>query len=434
MSEWVEQPLGDVCTTLRAGATPTVDNPSFYGGGIPFVTIEDISRAGRAIERTTRTLTEAGLAASAAWLVPEGHVLYSMYASLGKLTINSVPVATNQAILAIKAKSGILDQGLLFYALQLMAPRVASLAAQTTQANLSAERVRKFKISYPKPIAEQRRIAEVLSTLDEAIEQAEALIAKTQQIKAGLMHDLFTRGVTPDGQLRLPRDEAPQLYKESPLGWIPNEWQCGRLSDYLDFPNGIKPGPFGSSLTKDSYTSSGYRVYGQEQVIAGSLEVGDYYISKAKFAEMRPFEVIGGDVLLSLVGTIGRVLVAESPFQPGIINPRLMRLRPNLEKGSPYFLRYLLLAPGIRRQIDSLAGGGTMPVINGKIIRRLAAPAIEPMEQQRIVTRLDVSEQHISILNEDAAKLDQIKHGLMHDLLTGRVRVFKDVQLAEASL
>lgn len=103
MSEWVEQPLGDVCTTLRAGATPTVDNPSFYGGGIPFVTIEDISRAGRAIERTTRTLTEAGLAASAAWLVPEGHVLYSMYASLGKLTINSVPVATNQAILAIKA-------------------------------------------------------------------------------------------------------------------------------------------------------------------------------------------------------------------------------------------------------------------------------------------------------------------------------------------
>ncbi len=76
----------------------------------------------------------------------------------------------------------------------------------------------------PQP-PQQRRIAEILSTLDETIEQTEALIAKYQQIKAGLMHDLFTRGVTPDGKLRPTRAEAPQLYKESPLGWIPKEWE-----------------------------------------------------------------------------------------------------------------------------------------------------------------------------------------------------------------
>ena len=57
------------------------------------------------------------------------------------------------------------------------------------------------------------------------IEQTETLIAKYQQIKAGLMHDLFTRGVTPDGKLRPTRAEAPQLYQESPLGWIPKEWE-----------------------------------------------------------------------------------------------------------------------------------------------------------------------------------------------------------------
>ena len=79
--------------------------------------------------------------------------------------------------------------------------------------------------------ADQQRIAEILTTVDEAIEQTEALIAKTQQIKAGLMHDLFTRGVTPDGQLRPPRSEAPQLYKESPLGWIPKEWDSRLLDD-----------------------------------------------------------------------------------------------------------------------------------------------------------------------------------------------------------
>ena len=76
---------------------------------------------------------------------------------------------------------------------------------------------------------QQRRIAEILSTVDEAIEQTEALIAKYQQIKAGLMHDLFTRGVTPDGHLRPTRTQAPHLYKESPLGWIPKEWEVVRI-------------------------------------------------------------------------------------------------------------------------------------------------------------------------------------------------------------
>jgi type I restriction enzyme S subunit len=74
------------------------------------------------------------------------------------------------------------------------------------------------------PAAEQRCIAAIFSTLDEVIEQTVAFIEKYQQIKVGLMHDLFTRGITPDGRLRPLHSEAPQLYRESPLGWIPMEW------------------------------------------------------------------------------------------------------------------------------------------------------------------------------------------------------------------
>lgn len=78
---------------------------------------------------------------------------------------------------------------------------------------------------------EQRRIAEILSTVDEAIEQTEALIAKYQQIKAGLMHDLFTRGVTADGRLRPTRAQAPHHYKKSAIGWIPKEWECFTIGE-----------------------------------------------------------------------------------------------------------------------------------------------------------------------------------------------------------
>ena len=102
---------------------------------------------------------------------------------------------------------------------------------------LSSRVVRKLLFPTP-PIPVQRRVLAILSTLDETIEQTETLIAKYEQIKAGLMHELFTRGVTPNGKLRPTRAEAPQLYKESPLGWIPKEWEVQRLDAEADVSRG----------------------------------------------------------------------------------------------------------------------------------------------------------------------------------------------------
>ena len=109
---------------------------------------------------------------------------------------------------------------------------------QTTgMINLKVSDYLKHLVDTP-PLPQQRRIAEILSTVDEAIEQTEALIAKYQQIKTGLMHDLFTRGVTPDGHLRPTYEQAPHLYKESPLGWIPKEWEVKRLDSVAEVSRG----------------------------------------------------------------------------------------------------------------------------------------------------------------------------------------------------
>ncbi|MDF0650577.1 MAG: restriction endonuclease subunit S [Nitrospira sp.] len=96
---------------------------------------------------------------------------------------------------------------------------------------------------------EQRRIAEILSTVDEAIEQTEALIAKYRKIKTGLMHDLFTPGLSPEAsakggvtwKLRPTRAEAPHLYKASPLGWIPKEWEVSTLRELCEWFSGGTP-------------------------------------------------------------------------------------------------------------------------------------------------------------------------------------------------
>lgn len=295
-------------------------------------------------------------------------------------------------------------------------------AAGSTRYGLSNGAIANTRIRLA-PLHQQQKIAAILTSIDTAIEKTEALIEKYQQIKAGLMHDLFTRGVLPNGQLRPPREQAPELYQETAIGWIPNEWSADRLAVYLDPANGIKPGPFGSSLTKDQYTSAGFRIYGQEQVIAGSLAIGGYYISAAKFAEMRAFEVVENDVLLSLVGTVGCVLVVSAPFEPGIINPRLIRLRPAPKKVSADFLRYLLLTNNVGRQIDNLSGGGTMPVINGKVIRRIAVPIVSISEQALIVARLGALERQLSSAISQLSKLKSQKLGLMQDLMTGKVPV-----------
>ena len=109
------------------------------------------------------------------------------------------------------------------------------------------------------------------------------------------------------------------------IGEVPAHWEVKRLRFVV---NGMKAGPFGSALTKNMYTQSGYRVYGQEQVIPADFSIGDYFISEETFTAMRQYEVNAGDVLVSCVGTFGKIAVFPKGAQKGIINPRLIRMRP----------------------------------------------------------------------------------------------------------
>jgi type I restriction enzyme S subunit len=277
----------------------------------------------------------------------------------------------------------------------------------------------RFTFATPDP-EEQVGIAKVLATVDCAIEKTEALIAKRQRIKTGMMQDLLSRGIDDHGNLR---SEQTHEFRDSPLGRIPADWEVGGLEDYVVGNAGIKPGPFGSSLTKDSFSEYGYRVYGQEQVIGGSLDAGDYYIPERKFSELSTFAVCQGDVLISLVGTIGHVLIVPPDHHPGVINPRLLRFRPNPRRCRPEFLKALLLSQPVRLQLDAFATGGTMPVLSAGVIRKLRTIIVGVPEQERIAQAIDGSERVRLSHSRDLAKLRCVRNGLMQDLLTGKRRV-----------
>ena len=144
-----------------------------------------------------------------------------------------------------------------------------------------------------------------------------------------------------------------------------NGWTHSKLGDLGSGGRpAIKAGPFGSSLKKDSFTERGFKIYGQEQVISGDASFGDYYIDAETFESLRSCEVVAGDILLSLVVTIGRVLIIPNGAEPGIINPRLVRLSLDPSRAVPEFIKCFLESTHTVRILSRWSQGGTMDVLN----------------------------------------------------------------------
>ena len=196
--EWELRRLGDV-SNMGSGGTPLSSVPAYYGGGIPWVSIADMTRAGRVIDETEKTLTTLGLESSAAQMFPACTVLYAMYASLGECCIAGVPVTTSQAILGIRPKHQLVGD-FLYYFLSSLKAKVRTIGQQGTQANLNKGIVQDFRIALPSH-EEQAAIATVLSDMDAELTTLEARRDKTHALKQGMMQELLT------GRTRLVRPE-----------------------------------------------------------------------------------------------------------------------------------------------------------------------------------------------------------------------------------
>lgn len=275
------------------------------------------------------------------------------------------------------------------------------------------------------PLGQQRRIAEILSTVDEVIERTEALVGKLQQIKAGLMHDLFTRGVTPDGHLRPTRQQAPHLYHETPLGWIPKEWDVNRLGPILKKCGGyLQTGPFGSQLHAHEYHQEGVPVVMPQDINDGIASVDKI----ARIAEQRAESLARhrmrvGDVVIARRGDLSRAAAINESQEGWVCGTGCFLLRLGRGELRADFASTVYRHDLIQRQIEGMAVGTTMPSLNNSVMERLFFPFCDHEEQTRIVERLGSNETLLTNSNLHLAKLRQQKQGLMQDLLTGRVRV-----------
>lgn len=285
------------------------------------------------------------------------------------------------------------------------------------------------EISY----AAQQKISDVLTSLDNTIEKTEVLIHKYQQIKAGLMHDLFTRGLTADGKLRPPREQAPERYQETPIGWIPKEWSAKKFSDILIDSGGyLQTGPFGSQLHAHEYTHEGVPVVMPQDVNGGKVDtfkIARIPETRAQILHRHRLKI--GDIIIARRGELSRAAAITEIEKTWVCGTGCFLLRLGGTKLDASFFSYAYRHDIVQRQVAGLAVGTTMPSLNNAVMNALYFPYVGIDEQSRISKRLELAEHQIDVLAEHVVKLKKQKSGLMHDLLTGKVTV--KIDQAEAA-
>jgi type I restriction enzyme S subunit len=294
------------------------------------------------------------------------------------------------------------------------------------QQRVSQSFVGNFPITLP-PLPEQTAIVRLLDHADRRIRRyiraKQKLIALLNEQKQAIIHRAVTRGLDPNVRLKPSGVEW--------LGKVPEHWEVKRLKALV---TESVAGPYGSSLTKSMYTSAGYRVYGQQQVIPDNFCIGDYYISEEKYQGMRRYRVFPDDVLVSVMGTVGRVAVVPESAEPGIINPRLVRYRPNLAKVRPRYLQLTMLSPTAHTQLSEGAKGTTMEGLNMQILGRLllAIPSVD--EQDAILAAVAAEttqfQKAIDAASRSVSLLREYRTRLIADVVTGKL----DVREAAARL
>lgn len=378
-------PLSKVARIERGkfSARPRND-PKFYGGEIPFLQTGDIARAGRIIQGWTQTLNELGLGVSK--MFPRGTIFMSIAANIGDVAISDFDAACPDSVVAVKPRNGF-DHEWLFQSLKFSKNDLAALSTQNAQANLSLEKIEPFKVPVP-PLPEQRKIAEILRTWDEALEKLTALRAAKQDRFTGLSQQIMGRG-----------------------GVFPERWPLKSLSAVSTPVRRKSKGDNHPVMTISA--KSGFLMQSDKfaRDMAGRsverytlLHEGEYAYNKGN----------------SKTAPYGCVFRLDRPTALVPFVYYCFKLKPGLD---PEFYEHLFAAGALNHQLSRLINSG---VRNDGLLNLYSDDfyscrvPIPPIDEQRQISRaLTTAKQELAFLDEEIEALTRQKRGLMQKLLTG---------------
>ncbi|MBV2210220.1 MAG: restriction endonuclease subunit S [Thermomonas sp.] len=412
--------LADVVERSVGGGTPARDVASFWNGPIPWATVKDFKDGVRHLSAVQESITKLGLNSSASNLIPAGTPIICMRMGVGRVATAPMPIAINQDLRALFVGAAY-DADFVVWSLDGIRSQIENEAIGSTVKGISVDRLLSFEI-LDTTLPEQSKVADVLSTVDRAIAQTEALIAKQQRIKTGLMQDLLTRGIDEHGQLR---SEATHAFKDSPLGRIPVEWEVKSLGAALDEAKGyLQTGPFGSQLHAYEYTHSGVPVVMPQDILQGSVSTANVArVPETRAHDLRRHRVMENDIVFARRGDLSRAAAIGTREFGWLCGTGCFLLRVPLRNMAAKWLAHLYRYHWIQRQIETNAVGSTMPSLNNGVMARLVVPIPSVDEQHKIACRIDSMDRELELLEQQLDKQQSLKTALMQDLLTGKVRV-----------
>jgi type I restriction enzyme S subunit len=408
-------PLAEVVAKTVGGGTPDRSNPEFWNGGIPWASVKDFKDGNYKLLSTQEQISDKGLKTSASHLIPPGIPIICTRMAVGRIATADYPVAINQDLRALFVQDNF-DARYILYAIDGIRPQIENLSIGSTVKGISLDQLLDFFVFAPDE-QEQAKIAEILSTVDRTIEQTEALIAKQERIKTGLMQDLLTRGIDEHGNLR---SESTHQFKDSPLGRIPVGWNPVSLESVSEFVTS------GSRGWARYYSSDGaiFLRIGNLTRHHINLRLDDLVlVSPPQSSEDKRTAVETGDLLISITADLGIIGVVSPNFGDAYVNQHIALVRLIQGEVNPRFIGWFLSSRGGQRQFESLNESGAKAGLNLPTIKRLIMPKPELDEQNRIAEILDKSTEKIDEYTRRLAKLRLIKTALMQDLLTGKKRV-----------
>lgn len=256
--------------------------------------------------------------------------------------------------------SPLLDQQYLLYYLKsnVVLSRIRAVASGSVRDNLKLSMLYEFPIDLIS-LEQQYDVVSTLNAVQKIIDLYQKELSGLDELVRARFVEMFGRPT--DKITRYPKVKIGNLIKE------------GKAS--------IKAGPFGSSLKKEFYVKKGFKIYGQEQVIKNDPTFGDYYINEDRFNSLKSCEVHAGDILISLVGTCGKTMIMPENFEPGIINPRLLKIAFDAEFIISIYFKYFFGSDDLQKILNSASGHSTMNVVNAGMLKNVEL-IMAPIELQ----------------------------------------------------
>ena len=389
---------------IVTGTTPSTKIPEYWGDGYPFVTPSDFSGS-KYVSVTARSVTEKGAAKGR--LIPEDSVMVVCIASVGEVALTARPSLTNQQINSIVCNDSAIPS-YIYYVMVHMKPVLKRWAGTTTTPIVKKSLFEQFQIPLP-PLPEQKKIAEILSTVDEAIQKVDEAIANAERLKKGLMQKLLTKGI----------GHKEFVFNRELRREIPKEWGAVPLTKIAKVITGTTPSTSNAAYwvagdilwitpTDLSRMTSGLYIEDTERkVTIRALKECNLKVLPERAIVVSTRAPVGYVMILAKQATINQGCKGLVFLTPTSLVPEFYL----------YYLRHN------RRLLERLSAGSTFRELAKAKLGGITVPVPPLPEQRKIAEILSTVDKKLELERARKAKLERLKKGLMNVLLTGKVRV-----------